>query len=73
MVGKALWVLKCLVLTADGVKESSVLKTVPLLLSHRISAAYPAPISKTFPDASGPLGWTNRATKGATYSGYNSY
>lgn len=32
-------------LTAEGVKLASVLKTVPLLLSHRISDANPAPTS----------------------------
>lgn len=32
-------------LTADGVNESSVLNTWPLLRSHRTSAMYPAPTS----------------------------
>jgi hypothetical protein len=55
--------------TADGVKLASVLKMVPRLLSHRISAMKPAPTSKTLPEASGPSGWQRAATNGATKSG----
>jgi hypothetical protein len=57
-------------LTAEGVKVSSVLKTAPGLRSQRISATYPAPTSKTLPEASGPSGWVTAATKGATNAGY---
>ena len=57
-------------LTAEGVKDSPVLNSAPLVRSHRISATNPAPTSKTLPDASGPSGCVRAATRGTTYSGY---
>ena len=42
--------------TAEGVNVASVLKMVPILLSHRISATKPAPTSNILPEASGPSG-----------------
>ena len=56
-------------LTADGVKDASVLNTAPLLRSHRTSATKPAPSSKILPFTLGPSGCVTAATNGATHSG----